>query len=53
MQGVSVLSVVVAYELVRRVRNRLEQNRVGEALGTTTQDAPPVAAGPMPNGDSA
>ena len=36
MQGVIVLSVVVAYELVRRYRVRLEQREVGQALGTTT-----------------
>ena len=35
MQGVIVLSVVVAYELVRRYRVRLEQRDVGRALGTT------------------
>jgi general nucleoside transport system permease protein len=35
MQGVIVLSVVVAYELVRRYRVRLEQREVGRALGTT------------------
>ena len=35
MQGVIVLSVVVAYELVRRYRVKLEQRDVGRALGTT------------------
>jgi simple sugar transport system permease protein len=39
MQGVIVLSVVVAYELVRRYRIRLEQRDVGKALGTTTTPA--------------
>jgi simple sugar transport system permease protein len=34
LQGVSVLAVVVAYELVRRVVARIEQRRVGEELGT-------------------
>jgi simple sugar transport system permease protein len=34
MQGVIVLSVVVAYELVRRYRVRREQREVGQALGT-------------------
>jgi ABC-type uncharacterized transport system permease subunit len=34
MQGVIVLSVVIAYELVRRYRVRLEQREVGQALGT-------------------
>src|SRR6266511_2812444 len=40
MQGVIVLSVVVAYELVRRYRLRLEQRDVGRALGTAS--APPA-----------
>ncbi|PPK69705.1 ABC transporter permease [Actinokineospora auranticolor] len=35
MQGVIVLSVVVAYELVRRYRVRAEQHAVGGALGRT------------------
>ncbi|WP_018682662.1 ABC transporter permease [Actinokineospora enzanensis] len=35
MQGVIVLSVVVAYELVRRYRVRAEQRAVGHALGRT------------------
>jgi general nucleoside transport system permease protein len=35
MQGVIVLSVVVAYELVRRYRVRVEQRDVGRALGQT------------------
>jgi len=35
MQGVIVLSVVIAYELVRRYRVRVEQREVGRALGTT------------------
>ncbi len=35
MQGVIVLSVVVAYELVRRYRVRAEQREVGRALGRT------------------
>ncbi|EWC60705.1 Nucleoside ABC transporter, permease protein 1 [Actinokineospora spheciospongiae] len=35
MQGVIVLSVVVAYELVRRYRVRAEQRDVGTALGRT------------------
>ncbi|WP_026422525.1 ABC transporter permease [Actinokineospora inagensis] len=35
MQGVIVLSVVVAYELVRRYRVRAEQQAVGSALGRT------------------
>jgi simple sugar transport system permease protein len=36
LQGVSVLAVVVAYELVRRVVVRWEQTRVGEELGTAS-----------------
>ncbi|RZS36865.1 simple sugar transport system permease protein [Herbihabitans rhizosphaerae] len=40
MQGVIVLSVVIAYELVRRYRLRLEQRDVGAALGTTKTPAP-------------
>jgi simple sugar transport system permease protein len=39
MQGVIVLSVVIAYELVRRYRLRLEQREVGKALGTTKTPA--------------
>lgn len=35
MQGVIVLSVVVAYELIRRYRVRAEQREVGRALGRT------------------
>jgi len=39
MQGVIVLSVVIAYELVRRYRVRVEQREVGRALGTTRAPA--------------
>ncbi|MFB9904665.1 ABC transporter permease [Allokutzneria oryzae] len=35
MQGAIVLSVVVAYEIVRRVQLAAEQRRVGQQLGTT------------------
>jgi len=42
MQGVIVLSVVVAYELVRRYRVRYEQQKVGRELGMTRV---PAAAG--------
>jgi ABC-type uncharacterized transport system permease subunit len=44
-QGVIVLSVVVAYEVVRRYRNRLEQSKVGQRLGSEPQSppAPPPA----------
>ncbi len=45
LQGVSVLSVVVAYELVRRLRLRLEQRRVGEQLGMAAPPEAPVPAG--------
>ncbi|WP_156754053.1 ABC transporter permease [Actinokineospora pegani] len=43
MQGVIVLSVVIAYELVRRYRVRTEQREVGKALGSTRD---PAADGP-------
>jgi simple sugar transport system permease protein len=39
MQGVIVLSVVVAYELVRRYGLRLQQREVGEDTGTATPAA--------------
>jgi ABC-type uncharacterized transport system permease subunit len=42
LQGVSVLAVVVAYELVRRVVVRLEQRRVGEELGTAVPTGVPA-----------
>jgi simple sugar transport system permease protein len=45
LQGVTVLSVVVAYELVRRLRLRLEQRRVGEELGTAAPPEVPVRTG--------
>jgi len=40
MQGVSVLAVVVAYEVVNRIRRRAEQSRVGHELAT---DEPALA----------
>jgi general nucleoside transport system permease protein len=40
MQGVSVLAVVVAYEVVNRIRRRAEQSRVGHELAT---DQPALA----------
>jgi general nucleoside transport system permease protein len=43
-QGVIVLSVVVAYELVRRYRIIAEQRDVGRSLGQT-DDAPPAPPG--------
>jgi general nucleoside transport system permease protein len=43
MQGVIVLSVVIAYELVRRYRVRVEQRGVGRALaGTRTRQEVPA-----------
>ena len=41
MQGLIVLSVVVAYEVVKRLDQAAEQRRVGRALGTA--DGPPPA----------
>jgi simple sugar transport system permease protein len=45
MQGLIVLSVVIAYEVVKRLDQAAEQRRVGRALGTTepTGPADPVA----------
>jgi ABC-type uncharacterized transport system permease subunit len=43
-QGVVVLSVVVAYELVRRFALRRQQRAVGKALGTTTAQPVPEGA---------
>jgi len=45
MQGSIVLSVVVAYELVRRYGLRLEQRRVGEETGTAEAPAPAEVSG--------
>jgi ABC-type uncharacterized transport system permease subunit len=45
MQGSSVLAVVVAYEVVSRVRRRAEQSRVGAELA---DDDPPGPATPAP-----
>ena len=44
VQGTIVLSVVVAYELVRRYRVTQEQRRVGHELGTTTPEPAGAAA---------
>ena len=44
MQGVIVLSVVVAYELVRRYRLKLEQRRVGQQTGPPAPLLEPQAA---------
>ncbi len=45
-QAVIVLSVVIAYELVRRYRVAAEQRAVGRALGTIDQAPPAPPAGP-------
>ncbi|WP_084010495.1 ABC transporter permease [Pseudofrankia sp. DC12] len=47
-QGVIVLSVVVAYELVRRLRTRAEQRDVGRRLGTLP--SPSGGPGAPPSG---
>ena len=44
VQGTIVLSVVIAYELVRRYRVTQEQRRVGRELGTTTPEPAGAAA---------
>jgi len=44
MQGVSVLAVVVAYEVVNRIRRRAEQRQVGRELHTD-EPVEPVPAG--------
>jgi ABC-type uncharacterized transport system permease subunit len=44
MQGSSVLAVVVAYEVVKRIRRRAEQSRVGKELHTDTPDDPTTPA---------
>ena len=46
MQGVIVLSVVVAYELVRRYRLKLEQRRVGQQAVEAAPAPEPQAARP-------
>src|SRR4029079_3620602 len=40
-QGVIVLSVVIAYEVVRRYRTRMEQRAVGQGLEAAPPPAPP------------
>lgn len=47
MQGVSVLAVVVAYEVVNRIRRRAEQSRVGHELATD-QPEPALQGGQQP-----
>jgi simple sugar transport system permease protein len=44
-QGAVVLSVVIAYELVRRTRQRLEQRSVAEALDVRTPGVGPEVIG--------
>jgi ABC-type uncharacterized transport system permease subunit len=41
MQGITVLSVVVAYELANRIARRAQQQRVGAALARRARGAPP------------
>jgi simple sugar transport system permease protein len=43
MQGVSVLAVVVAYEVVNRIRRRTEQSQVGKELATDQPEDPAVS----------
>jgi len=43
MQGVTVLAVVVAYEVVARIGRRSEQRQVGRALATDLPVSPPPA----------
>ncbi|HEY0637157.1 MAG TPA: ABC transporter permease [Pseudonocardiaceae bacterium] len=51
MQGSIVISVVIAYEIVRRVELTAEQRRVGRQLGTAEAPAPAtVTAGAPPPG---
>ncbi|WIY03601.1 ABC transporter permease [Amycolatopsis mongoliensis] len=45
MQGIIVLSVVVAYEVVRRADLRSQQHRVGRALGTNGRKGASIAEG--------
>jgi simple sugar transport system permease protein len=45
-QAVIVLSVVIAYELVRRYRVAAEQRAVGRALGTLVETPPEPPSGP-------
>lgn len=50
MQGAIVLSVVVAYEIVRRVGLRAEQRRVGRALGAVDPPSFEPPSGPSGRG---
>jgi general nucleoside transport system permease protein len=51
MQGLIVLSVVIAYEVVKRIDQAAEQRRVGRALGTANGPTPP--AGPVTEPEAA
>jgi ABC-type uncharacterized transport system permease subunit len=53
MEGVVILSVVVAYELVRRAALRQQQRRVGRATGDASADpdpGPPTGSAAQPQG---
>jgi simple sugar transport system permease protein len=51
MQGSIVISVVIAYEIVRRIELTAEQRRVGRELGTAEPE--PVAVGSAGGGGAA
>jgi simple sugar transport system permease protein len=53
MQGVIVLSVVIAYELVRRWKVRQVAAAVGRQLGTAAPPTPPTPPAPATTGASA
>lgn len=46
IQGVILFAVVIAYELIRRVEVRLEQQRVARELAASRADAPAVEGAP-------
>lgn len=46
IQGVILFAVVIAYELIRRVEVRLEQQRVARELAASRSDAPAVEGAP-------
>ena len=46
IQGVILFAVVIAYELIRRVEVRLEQQRVARELATSRSDTPAVEGAP-------
>jgi simple sugar transport system permease protein len=45
-QGIIVLAVVIAYEVVGRVRSRIEQNTAGRELGPSGDSSASPPAGP-------